>query len=75
MIAAKLLAASMILAVVVAAAHAQTGSKSRTTVRPSEARTDAPGPYGPRAGSRRTVGPDPFIEGEIMRHRNSGWPD
>jgi hypothetical protein len=19
--------------------------------------------------------PDPFIQGEILRHRNSGWPD
>jgi len=75
MITTKLLAASMVFAVAVDAAHAQTGSKSRSTARQTDARTDVAGPYGPRAGNRRTVDPDPFIAGEIMRHRNSGWPD
>jgi hypothetical protein len=51
-------------------AYAQTkqgysASKPRGAVRPTET-------YG---GHRRGIDPDPFIQGEILRHRNSGWPD
>ncbi len=78
MILIKVLAASLALAIAIEVAHAQTStatSKPRATVQPSDARTGAARPYEPRAGGRRIVDPDPFIEGEILRHRNSGWPD
>ena len=32
-------------------------------------------PYESGVGHKRGYDPDPFIQGEIMRHRNSGWPD
>jgi hypothetical protein len=40
-------------------------SKPRGAARPTET-------YG---GHRKGIDPDPFIQGEILRHRNSGWPD
>jgi hypothetical protein len=75
----KMLAASAAFALLIApeAAYAQTNTaapKPRVTVRPNDVhmgnRTDV------RVGNR-TIGtdPDPFIRGEILRHRNSGWPD
>jgi hypothetical protein len=32
-------------------------------------------PYESGVGHKRGYDPDPFIQGEILRHRNSGWPD
>jgi hypothetical protein len=40
--------------------------KPRVTAPPSEVRT---------GHKRGGTDPDPFIQGEILRHRNSGWPD
>lgn len=70
-LAGAMLAASVAFAMSIAieAASAQTKykeAKPRVTAPPSEA----------RAGNKRGgTDPDPFIAGEILRHRNSGWPD
>jgi hypothetical protein len=66
------LAASVTVPTLVAidTAYAQTkqgysASKPRGAARPTET----------YAGHRKGFDPDPFIQGEILRHRNSGWPD
>jgi hypothetical protein len=66
---AAMLVASVAFAapVVVDAASAQTRTYQAPKPRPP-----AP-PSNVRPG--RGYDPDPFIAGEILRHRNSGWPD
>jgi hypothetical protein len=69
-LATMLLVASVALVapIAIGAASAQTkyqASKPRATARSNEV----------RAGGKRIVDPDPFIQGEVLRHRNSGWPD
>jgi hypothetical protein len=80
----KALVTTMLMALVafaasnaIEAAYAQTNfaaPKPRVTVQPNARGTVRPNEV--RAGSR-IIGsdPDPFIRGEILRHRNSGWPD
>ena len=70
----KLLATTMLVAsfafaalVTVDAANAQ-----RKTYQAPKPRPPAP-PSNVRPG--KGYDPDPFIQGEILRHRNSGWPD
>jgi hypothetical protein len=69
-LAGTMLVASVAFATSIAieAASAQTKYKEpkpRVTAPPSEVRT----------GGKPIIDPDPFIRGEILRHRNSGWPD
>jgi hypothetical protein len=63
------LAASVALAVPVTVDAA---SAQRKTYQAPTPRPPAP-PSNVRPG--RGYDPDPFIQGEILRHRNSGWPD
>lgn len=52
-------------------AYAQTQyprSKQRVQQQPPRA-------YEVPTTGKRGYDPDPFIQGEILRHRNSGWPD
>lgn len=56
------------MSIAIEAAGAQTKykeSRPRAAAPPSEVRT----------GGKPIVDPDPFIRGEMLRHRNSGWPD
>jgi len=70
-LATALLAAAVALPMAVEAAHAQ-ARKSYPAGNPrGGGQSDQI-----RAGDRVIgTGPDPFIRGEILRHRNSGWPD
>ena len=80
----KALVATMLTALValaaptaIEAAYAQTtfaAPKARVTVQPKPRDTVRSNEI--RAGDK-IIGadPDPFIRGEILRHRNSGWPD
>jgi hypothetical protein len=70
----KLLATTMLVAsvalaapVTVDAANAQTKTYQAPKLR------SPPPPSNLRPG--KGYDPDPFIQGEILRHRNSGWPD
>ncbi|MGA7487297.1 MAG: hypothetical protein WBW74_10240 [Xanthobacteraceae bacterium] len=65
----KLLAASAAIAALIAIQSAHAGPKH-------SAPRDAAGPSDVRSGYK-TYGqdPDPFIQGEMMRHWHSGWPD
>ena len=70
-LAGTVLAASVAFAMSIAieVASAQTKYKEpkpRVTAPQSEVRT---------GNKRGGTDPDPFIAGEILRHRNSGWPD
>jgi hypothetical protein len=66
-----MLAAAVALAIATGAAHAQ-AKKNHPAAKPrgSEQSNQI------RAGDR-VIGTDPdaFIRGEILRHKNSGWPD
>ena len=68
--------ASTMLAVSVAFATsiAIEAASAQTKYRQSKPRATAP-PSEVRAGGKPIIDPDPFIRGEILRHRNSGWPD
>lgn len=66
------IAASVAFAMPVAidTAYSQTRySTSKQRVQPP------PRPYEVPTTGKRGYDPDPFIQGEILRHRNSGWPD
>jgi hypothetical protein len=67
---ATMLVASVAFAAIVTvdAASAQT----KKTYQAPKPRTSPP-PSNVRPG--KGYDPDPFIAGEILRHRNSGWPD
>ena len=71
----KILVAAMLAASVAFAAPVTLDAASAQTKRyqaPPKPRPPAP-PSNVRPG--RDYDPDPFIAGEILRHRNSGWPD
>jgi hypothetical protein len=72
----KILATMLLVASVALAAPIAIGAASAQTTRyqASKPRVTAPSNE-MRAGGKRIVDPDPFIQGEILRHRNSGWPD
>jgi hypothetical protein len=62
-------AAGFAAPIAINSAHAQA---TRTAPKPRV----TPGSNEIRAGNRVIgIDPDPFIRGEILRHRNSGWPD
>jgi hypothetical protein len=71
----KILATMLLVASVALAALIAIGAASaQTKYRDSKPRVTAPSNE-VRAGGKRIVDPDPFIQGEILRQRNSGWPD
>ena len=68
----KLLATTMLVASVAFSATVTVdaaGAQTKTY--------QSPKPRAPPSNVRPGKGydPDPFIAGEILRHRNSGWPD
>jgi hypothetical protein len=71
----KILVTTMLVASVAFAVPVTLDAASAQTKRyqaPSKPRSPAP-PSNVRPG--KGYDPDPFIQGEILRHRNSGWPD
>jgi len=71
----KILATMMLAALVAFAAPITldaASAQTKTYQAPPKPRPAAP-PGNVRPG--RGYDPDPFIQGEILRHRNSGWPD
>jgi hypothetical protein len=70
----KLLATMMLVASVafVASVTVDAASAQTKTYQAPKPRSSAPA-SNVRPG--KGYDPDPFIQGEILRHRNSGWPD
>jgi hypothetical protein len=70
----KILTTTMLVASVVFAAPAMVDAANAQT---KTYRASKPRPPSPPSNVRPGKGydPDPFIQGEILRHRNSGWPD
>jgi hypothetical protein len=70
----KIFVTTMLVASVALAATVtvDAASAQRKTYQAPKPRPPAP-PSNVRPG--KGYDPDPFIQGEILRHRNSGWPD
>ena len=70
-----LVGAMLVASVAFATSIAIEVASAQTKYREAKPRVTAP-PSEVRAGNKRGgTDPDPFIAGEILRHRNSGWPD
>jgi hypothetical protein len=70
----KILVATMLVA---SAAFAALVSVDPASAQTKTYQAPKPRPQQPPSNVRPGKGydPDPFIKGEILRHRNSGWPD
>jgi hypothetical protein len=70
----KILVTAMLVASVASAATVTVdaaGAQTKTYQAPKPRAQPPPSNVRPGKG----YDPDPFIQGEILRHRNSGWPD
>jgi hypothetical protein len=70
----KIVVSSMLVALVAFAAPVTVGPASAQTKTYQAPKPRSPAPLS-NVRPGRGYDPDPFIQGEILRHRNSGWPD